>query len=614
MQAVHPSDRARYSEFLQQAALSEQTKDLQYRLIKKNGEVLYVNDTLLSKKEADGKIYGYSTLSDITELKDEQKNLQFLNETIPFGFIRYTCENQPKITFINDQLKQMLRFPASKDGEMNYLELFRENIYLLIPMEERRRFALYLNHVYTNSAPLCGEITVLRCDGSRARLFGWITKCLNQHGVEEFQSVFMDISESYQKKRQAENARYIKALSDVYDMIFEYDFANHSVKCLFAQRSPTFRSLVNLPMQMEEATQTWIDSTVFEDDREMFRSYIQEFFTRRTEEATYQPMPICYRATSADGTVKNYSGVFLKIDSSISLFCCRHLFIADETDALRIENASLKDINENMQELVKHFTDGLAAFQVEDEYVTPLYASQNVCHFFGYSKDEWLSMMKKKTPLSEFSARSNGNEKNIENLFRHGESEFEYFDLESQTIKRLKTVCSQKHPEKNNMCYVVMYHLDDSTHAKTDSVSEQSPIFIRTFGYFDVFVGDRPIAFRSQKSKELLALLVDRRGGYVTSEEAIGFLWEDEPLNTVTLARYRKVALRLKNILEEYGIADVIESVDGKRRVVPEKVRCDLYDYLSGKQEYARLFKGSYLTNYSWGENTLGDLISGTTE
>ena len=131
---------------------------------------------------------------------------------------------------------------------------------------------------------------------------------------------------------------------------------------------------------------------------------------------------------------------------------------------------------------------------------------------------------------------------------------------------------------------------------------------IRTFGYFDVFVGNKPISFRNKKAKELFALLVDRRGGYISSEEAISFLWEDEPVSPVTLARYRKVALRLKNTLEEFGISDVVETVDGKRRLVMERVRCDLYDYLSGKEEYAQLFKGTYLSNYSWGENTLAEL------
>lgn len=143
--------------------------------------------------------------------------------------------------------------------------------------------------------------------------------------------------------------------------------------------------------------------------------------------------------------------------------------------------------------------------------------------------------------------------------------------------------------------------------------AETRAVYIRTFGYFDVFVDDKPIAFRSQKSKELFALLVDRRGGYVSSEEAISFLWENEPISPVTLARYRKVALRLKNILAEYGIADAVEAVDGKRRIVTDRVRCDLYDYLSGREEFAGLFKGSYLTNYSWGEVTLGELTARAT-
>ena len=156
----------------------------------------------------------------------------------------------------------------------------------------------------------------------------------------------------------------------------------------------------------------------------------------------------------------------------------------------------------------------------------------------------------------------------------------------------------------------MLYQVEDTEKDGRKNLPENRTVQIRTFGYFDVFVGEKPVAFRNKKSKELLALLVDRRGGYITSEEAIGFLWEDEPANTVTMSRYRKVALRLKNTLEEYGISDIVESVDGKRRIVMEKVQCDLYQYCSGKEEYAGLFRGSYLTNYSWGETTLGELTN----
>ena len=156
----------------------------------------------------------------------------------------------------------------------------------------------------------------------------------------------------------------------------------------------------------------------------------------------------------------------------------------------------------------------------------------------------------------------------------------------------------------------MLYLVAGSSEVSKKALSENRTVSIRTFGYFDVFVGDVPIAFRNKKSKELFALLVDRKGGYVTSEEAISFLWEDEPASSLTFSRYRKVALRLKSTLEEYGISDIVEAVDGKRRIVMDKVDCDLYKYLSGKEEYSQLFKGSYLTNYSWGETTLGELTN----
>ena len=148
----------------------------------------------------------------------------------------------------------------------------------------------------------------------------------------------------------------------------------------------------------------------------------------------------------------------------------------------------------------------------------------------------------------------------------------------------------------------MLHDVNDGSISSPENIPDVS---IRTFGYFDVFVNGVPIAFRNEKAKELLAILVDRRGGFVTSGEAISLLWEEEEANAVTLAPYRKVALRLKNTLEEHGVASIMESVDGKRRIIPQHVHCDLYEYLTGNQQ---LFKGSYLQNYSWGESTLAEL------
>lgn len=134
-------------------------------------------------------------------------------------------------------------------------------------------------------------------------------------------------------------------------------------------------------------------------------------------------------------------------------------------------------------------------------------------------------------------------------------------------------------------------------------------VYIRMFGYFEVFVDGVPLEFHNQKPKELLALLADRRGGLLSSREAVSVLWEDEPSDKVTLARYRKVAMRLKNTLEQYGIEDIVRIVGRKRCLDVTKVHCDYYDYLTRKPEFATLFKGAYLLDYSWGENTAAQLV-----
>lgn len=132
---------------------------------------------------------------------------------------------------------------------------------------------------------------------------------------------------------------------------------------------------------------------------------------------------------------------------------------------------------------------------------------------------------------------------------------------------------------------------------------------IQTFGYFDVFVDDKPINFHTKKGRELLALLVDRRGGFVSQNMIISTLWEDETANPTTLGRCRRVYKALVDELKEYGIDDILESDHGARRVVPEKIQCDLYDYLTGKPQYESLFKGNYMMEYSWSEVTLSELM-----
>ena len=147
-----------------------------------------------------------------------------------------------------------------------------------------------------------------------------------------------------------------------------------------------------------------------------------------------------------------------------------------------------------------------------------------------------------------------------------------------------------------------------ATPASQDRRQGGKPVFIRTFGHFDVFVEGKAILFTSVKAKEPLAILVDRRGGFVSASEAIAYLWPEESCNEVVLTRFRKVAMRLKATLDDFRCGEILEVLKGSRRVIPEKFDCDYYQILNGEWQGSKNLISRYLSDYSWSEETVASI------
>ena len=219
---VHPDDIGRYNRLIAGLLSGEASLCAEYRLLKSDGSSVYVRDSAVCERLPNGELIGTSVLTDITDIKMENRTLSMLGDAIPCGLLNYTCEKQPRITYINDGMIKLLRFGRHEKAELDYLEMYKSNIFLMVPMEERQRFSKYLSRVMSSDSPIAGEMTLLRCDGTRAHVFGWVAKRVGENGEQEFQSVCMDITDRYRSRREAENGRYIKALAEVYDKIFEY--------------------------------------------------------------------------------------------------------------------------------------------------------------------------------------------------------------------------------------------------------------------------------------------------------------------------------------------------------------------------------------------------------
>lgn len=131
---------------------------------------------------------------------------------------------------------------------------------------------------------------------------------------------------------------------------------------------------------------------------------------------------------------------------------------------------------------------------------------------------------------------------------------------------------------------------------------------IRTFGHFEVYAGGRRVHFRRSKSKEILAYLVDRRGGEVTRRELAGILWEDVHYNRQKQKQLQTLIDELKRALREVGVENIIIQEKGKLLLDVTKVDCDYYRFNRWDAWALNAYRGEYMVDYSWAELTTGAL------
>lgn len=124
---------------------------------------------------------------------------------------------------------------------------------------------------------------------------------------------------------------------------------------------------------------------------------------------------------------------------------------------------------------------------------------------------------------------------------------------------------------------------------------------IKCFGNFEVLFNGEALPFKRKKTKELLAVLVDRNGSGLTVKEICAILFNDDTDDIKNSAYLRQLVLDLKNTLKQIEFEEVLHHETPYYRINPSLVECDYYSYLStGKPR----FFGEYMSQYSWAEST----------
>lgn len=148
------------------------------------------------------------------------------------------------------------------------------------------------------------------------------------------------------------------------------------------------------------------------------------------------------------------------------------------------------------------------------------------------------------------------------------------------------------------------YHKPYSTEEMNlliDTLRGTSPkVKIVTFGSFNLFVNGETVYFSCKKSKELLALLVNENGGFVSMGNILSMLWEDK---APELAKrlYKDAAFRLRKTLTDHRVESLVSFGRAKLAVRTEDVECDYWEY---QKSDTHTYNGKYMDDYQWSIDT----------
>ena len=144
----------------------------------------------------------------------------------------------------------------------------------------------------------------------------------------------------------------------------------------------------------------------------------------------------------------------------------------------------------------------------------------------------------------------------------------------------------------------------DDLRNPVEEVNVSGGLVCKAFGYFEIFDSGKPIKFKYDKSKELMALLINARGSLLSNGEVMAYLWEDDTHESYL----RGIKKDIADTLKQLGYSDAIIQQRGKIGVDASKIKCDYYDYLDGVAQAINCYMGEYMAQYSWAEDTNASL------
>jgi hypothetical protein len=556
----------------------------------------------------------YGKVTDMINTQDTPAELALAMSTQiinSYGYVQCTCGKYPKITYMNTQMMTYLGLNAQ---DFDNPELLRENLLFMIPSEEHELLQNYMDQARLSTKPIHIRHHFFCKDGTRLALNGWICSETNEWNETKYSFVYIDDADSRQSEHDMICNTYFEALKQAYNMIFEINIAEQTVKCIHGRDTSAIGTLYDVNMTLESAKNFWLNNYIVDKDR----TYMADFFEQITsppqlENGSFPDDKIIqtdFRCNWIDNVVHNLSSVAFYLDFSTVLLCLRDVSNITYSRLPDTQDIALDKLHRWIDCMVTHdkVDFGIVILEKTDVFFSITYISEKILYGLGLDHDEYMDYifneysaqhLLDKISVSECSLEQILTTENLSLTVKCKTADGDFFTREV-------TLSVTQYQNNNSYFYKILVNNKAST--PMQPVLSKDRIFARTFGHFDLFVDHIPVVFTNQKEKEFLALLIDLNGGTLNTADAINYLWEDEEINDRLSRRYRKLCTTLKNTLAKYGIEHILINTHGIRSINVAAITCDYYEYLAGNPTYKDSFHNTYMSDYSWAERTLANL------
>ena len=373
---VHPEDRDLVKEKAIRCLKSKRKDNYEYRVIKKNGEVLWLLE-MVAPIQFNGERAVLGSFMDITDHKREEITLRETQnkqgeilESIEEGY--YEVNLAGNLTFVNDAIIRTWGYSRKELLGMNYRQL--------ADTENAKKLFQSFNEVYRTGNPVKNiEWTIIKKDGTSMHVEASIVPNKNSSGnITGFRGVGRDITERKRMEealRQSEE-KHRSILENIRESYFEVDLTGN-----FTFFNDSLCRLTGCSRE-ELVGMNYAKFSDEETSKIVFQTFHKVFLTGEPAEGFDWP------TTRKDG-IKIYvsASISLRKDPAGKPVGFRGV-LRNVTERKRMEE-SLRQSEERHRSIIEQMHDGYFEIDLAGNFV---HFNEAACQTYGYSKEELMGL------------------------------------------------------------------------------------------------------------------------------------------------------------------------------------------------------------------------------